>query len=60
MYFKLDQRRQATPRTVEVYGGSSLGLNLSQQVCQLHGGEVGLGSKAGDGSTFGQGWAESR
>jgi CheY-like chemotaxis protein len=48
-----NQHRQATPRTVEVYGGSGLGLNISRKICQLHGGEVGLSSKAGDGSTFG-------
>jgi signal transduction histidine kinase len=48
-----DQRRQATPKTVEVYGGSGLGLNISRKICQIHGGEVGLSSKAGNGSTFG-------
>jgi CheY-like chemotaxis protein len=30
-----------------------LGLNISRKICQLHGGEVGLSSKAGNGSTFG-------
>jgi CheY-like chemotaxis protein len=53
MYSDQNQHRQATPRTVEVYGGSGLGLNISRKICQLHGGEVGLSSKAGDGSTFG-------
>ena len=48
-----DRRRHATPKTVEDYGGSGLDLNISRKICQLHGGEVGLSSKAGDGSTFG-------
>jgi CheY-like chemotaxis protein len=53
MHSNRNQHRQATPKTVEVYGGSGLGLNISRKICQLHGGEVGLSSKAGDGSTFG-------
>ncbi|CAI7678757.1 unnamed protein product [Penicillium pancosmium] len=40
---------QATPRTQSVYGGSGLGLNL----CHLHGGEIGVSSVEGEGSTFG-------
>jgi CheY-like chemotaxis protein len=53
MHSNQNQHRQATPKTVEVYGGSGLGLNISRKICQLHGGEVGLSSKTGDGSTFG-------
>jgi CheY-like chemotaxis protein len=53
MHSNQPQYRQATPKTVEVYGGSGLGLKRSRKICQLHGGEVGLSSKAGDGSTFG-------
>jgi len=45
--------RQATPKTEEVYGGSGLGLNISRKICHLHGGEIGVSSKEGEGSTFG-------
>lgn len=45
--------RQATPKTAEEYGGSGLGLNISRKICQLHGGEIGVSSKEGSGSTFG-------
>lgn len=44
---------QATPKTAEVYGGSGLGLNISRKICHLHGGEIGVSSKEGEGSTFG-------
>ena len=50
---KLFERfRQATPKTQENYGGSGLGLFISRKLCQLHGGDVGVSSKFGDGSTF--------
>ncbi|PYH67209.1 histidine kinase G2 [Aspergillus vadensis CBS 113365] len=45
--------RQATPKTQSVYGGSGLGLNVSRKLCHLHGGEIGVSSKRGHGSTFG-------
>lgn len=44
---------QATPKTESVYGGSGLGLNVSRKLCHLHGGEIGVSSKEGEGSTFG-------
>ncbi|WPG99811.1 Hypothetical protein R9X50_00263000 [Acrodontium crateriforme] len=51
---KLFQRfRQATPKTEESYGGSGLGLLISRKICHLHGGEIGVSSKEGSGTTFG-------
>ncbi|KAF2235026.1 putative histidine kinase HHK12p [Viridothelium virens] len=50
---KLFERfRQATPKTSEKYGGSGLGLFISRKICQLHGGDIGVSSREGEGSTF--------
>lgn len=51
---KLFERfQQATPKTGQMYGGSGLGLNIARKMCQLHGGEIGVSSIEGKGSTFG-------
>lgn len=44
---------QASPRTHAQYGGSGLGLFISRQLAELHGGQIGAASVAGRGSTFG-------
>jgi PAS domain S-box-containing protein len=44
---------QASPRTHAQYGGSGLGLFISRQLAELHGGRIGVSSESGAGSTFG-------
>jgi PAS domain S-box-containing protein len=44
---------QASPRTHAQYGGSGLGLFISRQLSELHGGKIGVASQAGSGSCFG-------
>lgn len=44
--------QQASPRTHAQYGGSGLGLFISKRLSELHGGQIGVTSKAGQGSIF--------
>jgi len=43
---------QASPRTHVQYGGSGLGLFICRHLTELQGGEIGMASEAGVGSTF--------
>jgi signal transduction histidine kinase len=50
--YLFDRFRQAGREVTRKHGGSGLGLSISRQLCEMHGGEIWFESEVGKGTTF--------
>ncbi|MCI0713773.1 MAG: ATP-binding protein [Chloroflexi bacterium] len=47
-----EEFRQVDGSSKRIYGGTGLGLSISRNICRMMGGNIGVNSRLGEGSTF--------